>query len=121
MIFNYKGVIVLKKINILKKNEDFGRIINSTKALKSKNFTIFIEKTNNDVYHFGISVGTKIGKAVIRNKIKRQIKNIIDKKDYKNNFNCIIIVKRGILNLSFLEMQQELYNQFDKLNIIKEK
>ncbi len=111
----------MKKMNILKKNTDFTRIINNNKPYKSSNFIIYIEKNTNDVYHFGLSVGKKIGKAVVRNKIKRQIKNIIDQKDYKNNFNCIIIVKRGILNLSFFEMKQELMKQIAKLNIIKEK
>ena len=111
----------MKKTNILKKNTDFNRIINTTKSLKSYNFIIYIEKNTNDNYHFGISVGKKIGTAVVRNRIKRQIKNIIDEKSYKNDFNCIIIVKRGILNLSFLEMKKELNNQFEKLDIIKEK
>ncbi len=76
----------MKKRNILKENKDFNRIIKNNKPYKSKSFIIYLEKnTNIDCYKFGFSVGKKIGKAVIRNKIKRQLRNIIDKNDYQNN------------------------------------
>jgi len=108
----------MKKINIVKDKRDFNRIIRNNIPYKSKNYIIYLEK-NNDVYKFGISVSKKLGNAVFRNKIKRQLKNIIDKKDYQNSFNCIIIVRRGIINLSFKEMKEELYNCFNKINILK--
>lgn len=111
----------MKKLNIVKKNEDFDRIIKSTKPFKTKEFLIFVEKKELDNYHFGISISKKIGKAVIRNKIKRQIKNIIDKKDYENNFNCIIIIRKEILNSNYQEMEKNLNFAFQKLKIIKEK
>lgn len=110
----------MKKENILAKNLDFTRIIKNEKPIKSKNFVIYLEKTSDENYRFGFSVGKKIGKAVVRNKIKRQLKNIICKKDYKNGFNCIIIVRRSILNLNFGKMQEELLNLVEKLNITKE-
>lgn len=109
----------MKKINILKSNEDFGRIIHSNDAIKSKNFIIYIEKNNNDVHKFGISVSKKIGNAVCRNKIKRQIKDIIDKKDYKNNFNCIIIVRKNYLNFSYEENKNNLYHILEKYELEK--
>ncbi|MEF9985322.1 MAG: ribonuclease P protein component [Bacilli bacterium] len=111
----------MKKINILKKNTDFNRIINTKKAFKSKNYIIYLEKIKDETYYFGFSVGKKIGNAVARNKIKRQLKNIIDKKNYKNGFNCIIIVKKGILTQSFIEKEDELLKNLKKLKIIKEK
>ena len=37
---------------------------------------------------------------------------IVDKKDYQNNFNCIIIVGRGINEKSFQQMEDELLFSF---------
>ncbi len=108
----------MKKINILKKNMDFQRIISTKKPYKSKNYIIYIDKAE-DNYYFGISVSKKIGTAVTRSKIKRQIKNIIDKKIYKKGFICIIIVKRSILNLTYKEMEKELHDIFDNLRLTK--
>lgn len=109
----------MKKINIVKKNEDFKRAITKGKQKKYELFNIYIERTNNQVHHFGISVSKKIGNAVVRNKTKRRLKSIIDKKNYQNNFNCIIIVKRAINNYSYKEIEEQLLNALRDLNIIE--
>lgn len=109
----------MKKINILKKNHDFNRIIGNFKPTYYKDYIIYVEKNTNDIYHFGFSVGKKIGNAVTRNKIKRQLKNILDEKTYQNNFNCIIIVRKGILNKTYEKMKDELFEILEKLNLVK--
>ena len=111
----------MKKNNILKNSRDFDRIIKNNKPYKYKDYIIYLERKTTDVYHFGISVGKKIGNAVTRNKIKRQIKNIISKNDYQNNFNCIIIVGRAITERNYKEMEINLVTALEKLNLIKEK
>lgn len=109
----------MKKINILKESREFTRIIKSYKAFKYKDYIIYVEKNMGEIYKFGFSVGKKIGNAVTRNKIKRQLKNILDKNTYQNGFNCIIIVKKGILEKSFEEMEKDLKSALEKLHIIK--
>ena len=110
----------MKKINILKHSRDFDRIIKNNKPYIYKDYVIYIEKETNDVYKFGISVGKKLGSAVNRNKIKRQIKAIIDQNDYQNNFNCIIIVGKGINERTFEERKNNLLIALNNINIIKE-
>ena len=110
----------MKKCNIIKESSEFDRIIHSNKSFKYNEYIIYIEYNENNNYHFGLSVGKKIGNAVTRNKVKRQLKSIIDKNTYKNGFKCIIIVRKGILNKSFEEMREDLNIAFKKLNIIKE-
>lgn len=110
----------MKKINVLKRNIDFDRIIQNNKSFRYKNYIIYIEKNNSDQYHFGLSVGKKVGNAVTRNHVKRQLRAIIDEKSYQKGFNCIIIVKKGILSEDFNSMRDNLHNAFKKLNILKE-
>lgn len=111
----------MKKENIIKKSLDFDRIIKNNKSYKYKDYIIYLEKTENNTYHFGLSVGKKIGNAVTRNKIKRQLKNIIDKNNYEKGINCIIIVRKGLLEKTYQEKEKILLEAFYKLNIIKEK
>lgn len=111
----------MKKINIVKSNRDYNSIIRSCKPFKYKDYIIYVERKEPSVYKFGFSVGKKIGNAVTRNKVKRRLKNIIDKKVYKNNFNCIIIVGKGILSRSFDEMSINLLKALENLNLIEEK
>lgn len=111
----------MKKKNIIRKNLDFDRIIKNNRSYKYKDYIIYVERTDNEDYHFGLSVGKKIGNAVTRNKIKRQLKTIIDEKNYEKGINCIIIVRKGVLKKSFIEKKEDLIYAFKKLNIIKEK
>lgn|SRR5574344_2049382 len=110
----------MKKEYTLKKKRNFDFIITNEKPIKYKEFVVFYKKTEDMTYHFGISVGKKIGNAVVRNKIKRQIRQIIDKNNYKINFNCIIIVGRGVLNCTYQKMEEDLIVALKRLNIIEE-
>ena len=110
----------MKKINIIKENTDYYRIIKNNKPFKYKEYSIFLEKNNdNKYYQFGFSVSKKICNAVNRNKIKRRLKDIIDKKDYKNNFNCIIIVRKSILNKTYQEITNQLFEIVEQQKLIK--
>lgn len=110
----------MKKINILKSNNDFNRIIQKNKPFKYKDYIIYLEIKEKGPYKFGFSVGKKIGNAVTRNKYKRRLKNIIDKKVYQMSFNCIIIVGKGILDRSYKEMEENLFKALEILKITKE-
>ena len=110
----------MKKINILKNSRDFDRIIKNHKSYKYKDYIFYIEKETGDIFKFGLSVGKKIGNAVRRNKVKRQLKAIISEKDYQNNFNCIIIVGKGINERTFEEMKENLLIALKNLNLLKE-
>ena len=106
----------MKKKDILRKGIDFTRIINKNKAVKNKYYSIFYEKaTNNNL--FGISVPTKIGNSVVRNKLKRQVKNIIDNnKNYiQNSYNYVIIIRKSLLELDYKLKEKELINLFKKI------
>ncbi|MBQ4634328.1 MAG: ribonuclease P protein component [Bacilli bacterium] len=110
----------MKKINIVKESEEFTRIIRNVKPFRSKGYLIFIDKIQVPNYQFGITVSNKVGKAVVRNRIKRQIKSIIDKNNYQNNFKCIIIIKKDILEKDYHTLEKELNDYFKKCSILEE-
>ena len=110
----------MKKINIIKKSQDFEKIIKNNKSFRSKYFYIYKRNHEENIYHFGLSVGKKIGNAVRRNKVKRQLREIISKNDYQKNFDCIIIVRREINDADFQKIQEDLNFALKKLSLIKE-
>lgn len=111
----------LKKINIIKKNRDYDRIIKANNRLICDPFILYIEKVDTDDYHFGFSVGKKIGNAVTRNKIRRRLKSIIDQSQYKKGFNCIIMVRRGVTAYSYDDLALKLNEVLRKGKLIDEK
>lgn len=102
----------MKKRDIVTKNQDFSKIIQNRKYMKNNLFTIYYKENDLEKVRFGISVSKKIGNAVVRNKIKRQMKNIIDKNKnlFKKETDYIIIIRRGILDCNFHEIEDSLIN-----------
>ena len=103
----------MKKKYIVKESKDFEKIIKKGKSKINKSFVIYYLENNLNYSRYGISVGKKIGNAVIRNKYKRKIRSIIDnyKKSYVNSVDYIIILRKGAIQKNF----QELTNDYNSL------
>ena len=99
----------MKKIDIIKSSDEFTEIINTSKSRKNKYYSIYY-RINNEKNRYGITIPKKLGIAVLRNKTKRRVKNIIDKnkKSIQKGYDYVIIVKKGILELTYIEMEREL-------------
>ena len=99
----------MKKIDIIKASDEFTEIINTGKTKKNKYYSIYYRK-NDEKNRYGITIPKKLGIAVLRNKTKRRVKNIIDKnkKSIQNGYDYVIIVKKGILELAYLDIEKEL-------------
>lgn len=110
--FTIKRVNYMKKINIVKKNQDFSIILNNRKKIGNKYLVIYYKENGLLLNRYGISVGKKIGNAVTRNKIKRQVKNIIDKNEnlFKKNQDYIIIIRKDFIDLKFEVKEQIIKN-----------
>lgn len=93
----------MKKINRVTSSEDFAKIVHLGKVKKSKQFVIHFLHNNIGFSRVGISVSKKIGIAVLRNKIKRQVRAMIDEIiDFdKNSIDFIIVVKDSFLTEDF--------------------
>ena len=106
----------MKKNEIIKKNKDFSYILNKGKKIKNNYFSIFYYPNDNN-NHYGISIPTKTGNAVTRNKLKRQIKNIIDtnKKSIQTNYDYVIIIKKNILDLKYPQIEKYFLSLMTKI------
>ena len=71
----------------------------------------------------GISVSKKLGNAVVRNKVKRQVRMMISEiTDFKRGADLIVIVRKNYLNNDYRTNKKELnmlcekvYNNLDEL------
>ena len=93
----------MKVINRIKASDDFALTIKKGKAQRDQSYVIHYRTNELNYVRVGISVSSKIGNAVARNHIKRQIRSMCDELiDYNNQtLDIVIVVKQGFLSRSF--------------------
>ena len=80
----------MKRSHRLLKDADFQTVLNQKKFLKSQEFTLYGAKQMIGHTRVGLSVGKKVGNAVVRNKIRRQIKMMLSTKlDLRDSIDSI--------------------------------
>ena len=84
----------MKKEFRVKKTQEFSEIMNYTKFYACPSVSIYVKPRKEDHARVGISVGKRMGNAVIRNKIKRQVREMVhDIYTFDENFDTIILVR----------------------------
>ncbi len=107
--------------NRLKKKKDFETVFKQGETIKSETFFLKVLNTNNDYSRIGFVVSKKISnKAVIRNKIKRRLRETIrhNLPSLKNNFDIIVVALPKIKAISFKEIKQEVEKALKRKKLI---
>ena len=109
------------KLLSLSKNQDFKSLL-AGKKVSNKYLTIFFKNLSNKSNNYlNISFVTqkKLGNAVIRNKIKRRLRNIMNElvKISKINFNYsyLLIAKKSIINAKFVDIKETIIKDYKKI------
>ncbi len=114
--------IDMKKRYRVKDTREFQRIMNQKRFFACKSFVIYIKEKTQDQARIGISVGKKIGNAVIRNKTKRQTRMMLQEYfDLSGNFDAILLIRVGYHQHSFQTNKKELENLLKKVKMYKHK
>ena len=110
---------MIKNENRLKKNKHF-KFIYKHGSTKSTTFVaLTFLKSKYLPYKVGFSISKKIGKSVVRNKVKRRMREAFCCicKDIDTSYNYIFVAKEGIQNLTFLEIKQQMIDVLKKCNL----
>lgn len=108
----------MKKKNRVKKAQEFQAIIGNRCFESCKSVAVYVKERSEEEMRVGISVSKKMGHAVVRNKIKRQIRMMVheilplhDKLDY------IILARAGFNEQSYQENKKDLERCIKKVKI----
>ena len=105
----------MKKEYRIKKNQDFQAIISKKHHVANSKFVIYYRK-NSDHLKVGISASKKLGNAVLRNKIKRQVRMMVQQVfDKRIKMDLIIIVRKSYLFSSFEKNKEDLRNLYNQI------
>ena len=106
----------MKRSHRLLKDADFQTVLNQKKFLKTQEFTIYGFTQSLGHTRVGLSVGKKVGNAVVRNKIRRQIRMMLSTNlDLQDPVDYIVMVRSPYLAQTFKNNQANLINLIKNL------
>ena len=102
----------MKRAEMIKDKKYFNYIIKNGLYNKDKNFVIYSVDNDSNLTKFGIAIKKSIGSAVLRNRLKRQVRAIVD--NNRNLFQLskdyIIMIRENSKESSFGEMSDSIVN-----------
>ena len=106
----------MKVLNRIKKNVEFNKVIEEGQLIKSDSLTLYFLENSLGYTRIGISIPKKSGKAVVRNKMKRQIRAIIAS-DLKldKSFDCVLVARKQFDVDKFEKTKIDLKQLFEKV------
>lgn len=107
----------------LKKNVHFKRVYTSGTSLANKYLVLYCLPNGLEHNRVGFSISKKVGKAVVRNRIRRLLSEIyrLNINRIKNGWDFVIIVRpRFVDEINYCELEKAMMRLLNKNGLINE-
>ncbi|WP_058300551.1 ribonuclease P protein component [Gorillibacterium timonense] len=114
----------MQKEHRLAKREDFNRVYRRGKSAANLQFVLYyLPQKESGPFRLGVSVSKKLGNAVVRNGIRRRMKEIIrlGGEDLLPGLDIVIIARKPVAEMDYEEMKKSLYHVMKRSGVLKEK
>ncbi|MGG3841339.1 ribonuclease P protein component [Anoxybacillus kestanbolensis] len=110
----------MKKKYRIKKNDEFQEVFKQGTSVANRQFVIYVlDKPEQAYFRIGLSVSKKIGKAVVRNRVKRYVRQVFHEewdriqtgKDY------VIIARVPVATMEYEEVKKSLLHVLRRANV----
>jgi len=109
------------KIVSIRENSDFKRLYYRGKSVVKKRIVLYYRKNKSGYNRLGITVSSKIGCAVVRNKVRRLIReNYRILQGLSDGFDMVIVARSQSSRASFNEIGKDLRSALSESGILKE-
>ena len=106
----------------LKDNRAFRRLYSKGKCAAAKNVAVYWRKRPGKQNRLGLTVGTKIGKAVKRNRVRRRLYEIyrLCGPNIKAGFDIVIVARVPAAEAAYAELERDVRFLLKKAGILVE-
>lgn len=107
----------------IKKNKEFQNVFKKGKSVANRQFVIYQLVKEEETIRFGLSVSKKIGNAVMRNRIKRLMKEVLREltPELYQNRDIVIIARKPTANMDYQEIKKSLNHVLKVAKLFKKK
>ncbi|KAB2953925.1 ribonuclease P protein component [Heliorestis acidaminivorans] len=102
----------------LRRSKDFHAVYQRGNSFAGRYVVLYLLK-GKGTQRFGFSVSSKVGKAVVRNKVKRQFREICRRyrSRLQNGRDVILIARQKIKGIPFSEVEKDVIKQFKRAKL----
>lgn len=117
----------MQKENRLTRREDFNKVYRHGKSSANHQFVVYIMNqpaaVPGDGFRLGISVSKKVGNAVVRNRIRRLVKEIVRLNGDKiaPRTDMILIARKPAAEMEYAEMEKSVLHVLKRAGILGKK
>lgn len=117
----------MQRENRLTRREDFNKVYRHGKSFANQQFVVYVLNWHpsllGDSFRLGISVSKKVGNAVVRNRLRRMIKEIVrlnaDKLAPRKDL--IIIVRKPAADLDYARMEKSILHVLKRAEVVNQR
>ena len=117
-----KLVVRLKATVTLKKNSDFRRLYKSGKSVANRLLVLYIRRNGRGTNRVGITVTTKLGGAVQRNRVRRRIREIyrLNAQSLQLGYDIVIVARVRARYAAYAELERSFFDCASRLGILSQ-
>lgn len=114
------SLIKMTNATSLKKNHEFRKLYSKGKSAASKYVVVYVCKNRKSGNRLGITVSTKLGGAVVRNRIRRRLKEIyrLNESSILTGYDIVIVARTKSRFAKWDELQSSVMFLFKKLGLL---
>ena len=104
----------------LKKNHEFRRLYNRGRNAASKCVVVYCGRNGKSENRLGITVSTKLGSAVQRNRIRRRLKEVyrINEQSLHTGYDIVLVARMRSRYAGWKELESSVLSLFGKLKLL---
>ncbi len=107
----------------LKRRNDFRRVFRAGSSVANRQFVLYtFTRVDDGVTRVGISISRKVGKAVVRNRVKRLVKEVIRKwvDQIHPHLDLVFIARNPVVGLNYKEVESSLRHVMKRANVFSQ-
>ena len=106
----------------LKKNSDFRRLYAKGKSAVNPYMVLYCRRNSLGVNRLGYTVSTKLGHAVVRNRVRRRLREIyrLNSPAMKTGYDIVVVARSRCVNARYAKMDAAFLEACGTLGLLRE-